>query len=66
MSISMEVNFMWYVSQLQIDMSRGDSQGIVVDCGNCGYEWEYSGTMWVTTCPRCNRKTETGLRPDED
>lgn len=28
-------------------------------CENCGYEWKYSGSMSITTCPDCQRKTVT-------
>lgn len=31
-------------------------------CNQCGYEWEYSGDLQMTTCPSCQRKTEV----DED
>lgn len=36
-----------------------------VECMDCGYIWCYSGQMWRATCPRCQHKTPTGLKPDE-
>lgn len=33
-------------------------------CLKCGYQWEYSGDLWHTTCPRCNLKTMTPLNTD--
>ena len=39
---------------------------VEVECEKCGYEWTYTGEMWNTTCPRCNRKTPTGLAPDDE
>lgn len=24
----------------------------------CGYEWDYKGSLTQTTCPNCGRKTE--------
>lgn len=26
-------------------------------CRECGYEWEYSGSLELATCPSCQRKT---------
>lgn len=47
------------------DPDNGDSESTVVVCEHCGYEWTYSGEMWRATCPRCGKKTDTGLKPDE-
>lgn len=47
------------------DSDSDDDETTHVECSHCGYEWEYSGEMWTATCPRCNRKTETGLKPDD-
>lgn len=30
----------------------------MTECDNCGYEWEYGGSLMQTTCPNCQRKTE--------
>lgn len=30
------------------------------ECSNCGYEWDYSGSLEQATCPNCGKKTETG------
>lgn len=46
------------------DEEDGD-EGVVVVCQHCGNEWVYSGEYWTTTCPNCQRKTPTGLKPDE-
>lgn len=32
-----------------------------IACEKCGYEWEYTGELYRTTCPRCNKKTATGI-----
>lgn len=29
----------------------------MTECHNCGYEWEYSGSMQKATCPSCQSKT---------
>jgi len=42
-----------------------EDNGVEVECEHCGYVWVYSGKMWTATCPRCNRKTPTGLKPDD-
>lgn len=50
------------------DNGDGDgcgSGGTAVACDNCGYVWCYSGERWVATCPNCDRRTDTGLKPDE-
>jgi hypothetical protein len=39
---------------------------VPITCDKCGYEWDYSGGLYHTTCPRCNHKTSTPLTPDED
>jgi uncharacterized OB-fold protein len=46
--------------------SDEQEEGVEVECQNCGYVWVYSGEMWQTTCPRCNRKTPTGLAPEDE
>lgn len=38
--------------------------GIDVECENCRYDWNYSGEMFRATCPRCGKKTPTGLREE--
>ncbi|WP_226005027.1 hypothetical protein [Natrinema salinisoli] len=32
-----------------------------IECEKCGYEWDYTGELMTTTCPRCNLKTPTPL-----
>jgi len=42
-----------------------DNQETEVTCEKCEYTWTYSGELWHTTCPRCAKKTPTGLEPDD-
>lgn len=30
----------------------------MTECHLCGYEWEYTGSLLMATCPSCGRKTE--------
>ena len=46
-------------------MAEPDQTETEVECERCGYVWTYKGEMWRATCPRCNHKTPTGLKPDE-
>jgi len=39
------------------------AESVPITCENCGYEWEYTGGLYTTTCPRCNNKTPTPLKP---
>lgn len=51
---------------LMADEEADGDEGIEVECEHCGYTWVYKGEMWTATCPRCNAKTESGLRPEDD
>jgi len=46
-------------------MADGEDEGTELTCKHCGYEWTYDGDLWQATCPRCNKKTPTGLKPDD-
>jgi rubrerythrin len=46
-------------------MADGEDAGTELTCEHCGYEWTYNGDLWQATCPRCNKKTPTGLKPDD-
>lgn len=35
-----------------------------ITCAKCDYQWEYTGEMFNTTCPRCNLKTPTDIGED--
>lgn len=40
-------------------MEQADNDEPNTRCRECGYEWEYSGSLELATCPSCQRKTET-------
>jgi predicted Zn-ribbon and HTH transcriptional regulator len=39
---------------------------VSIKCHGCGYQWDYSGSKPVTSCPSCNVKTNTGVGPSPD
>lgn len=39
---------------------------VSIRCHDCGYDWDYSGSKPVTSCPECGIKTNTGVGPDPD
>jgi len=45
-------------------MTGKGSDGVEIRCDKCGYKWTYTGDLWTTTCPRCNKKTKTQLHPE--
>ena len=47
------------------DETDDGPDGVELVCQHCGYVWVYTGEMWKATCPRCGKKTPSGLKPDE-
>jgi len=45
-------------------MAKAEPDPETIRCTSCGYSWEYSGSLWHATCPRCQSKTMTHLHDD--
>lgn len=39
---------------------------VELTCGECEYDWDYTGEMHRATCPRCGAKVWTGLKDEHD